>query len=257
MKTETLLLACLAVASMGFAGGIMNAPEATRVANPTVVIDAPEIPDDPSPASTASSFLRDAPRMGQEDAPVVLLVVSDFQCPVCRRAAEPMEDILSNFEEDLVIYFIQNPLKMHKNAMIAAQASVAAHKQGKFWTFHDTLFANQSRLSHGHLEQHARTINLNMVQFANDRVDLEIKGWISRQGAAVSDLGARGTPSFFINGKKTVGWGSQVGIEGQIKREVDATRALLVEGQTVQEAYKSRVEANSENPEVYLRHFGR
>ena len=108
--------------------------------------------------------------MGDEKAPVVLLVVSDFQCPVCRRAAEPMEDILHNFEKDLVIYFIQNPLKMHKNAMIAAQASMAAHKQGKFWSYHDTLFANQARLSHGHLEQHARDANLDMVRFGNDRL---------------------------------------------------------------------------------------
>ena len=101
---------------------------------------------------------------------MVLLVVSDFQCPVCRRAAEPMEDILHNFEKDLVIYFIQNPLKMHKNAMIAAQASMAAHKQGKFWSYHDTLFANQARLSHGHLEQHARDAKI----FSHSHLDFSL-----------------------------------------------------------------------------------
>jgi protein-disulfide isomerase len=257
MKTENLLLACLLVASLGFAGGIVSAPESTQAAAPDQAEGTIAGPDQTSSPESSTTFLKDAPRLGQEDAPVVLLVVSDFQCPVCRRAAEPMEDIVANFKGDLVVYFIQNPLKMHKNAMIAAQASVAAHKQGQFWAFHDTLFANQSRLSHGHLEQHARTTNLDMVRFANDRVDLAIKEWISRQAAAVSELGARGTPSFFINGKKTIGWGSQIGIEGQIKSEVEATKALIAQGQSVVEAYKNRVEANSENAEIYLQHFGR
>ena len=261
MKTENLLLTCLLIASIGFMGGIMTAPETTQ-ADATEETEISEeleeaTEDAEEETSNSSSFLTEAPRMGDEKAPVVLLVVSDFQCPVCRRAAEPMEDILHNFKKDLVIYFIQNPLKMHKNAMIAAQASMAAHKQGKFWSYHDTLFANQARLSHGHLEQHARDANLDMVRFGNDRVDAQTKDLITRQAAAVSELGARGTPSFFINGKKTVGWGSQIGIEGQIKREVDATRALINQGMSVEQAYNNRVKANSENASLYLQHFGR
>ena len=73
---------------------------------------------------------------------------------------------------------------------------MAANEQGKFWPYHDKLFANQQALDRPNLEKYAEELGLNMTKF-KDKVDSDAK-----EGAAV---GATGTPTFFINGTKVVG----------------------------------------------------
>jgi len=183
--------------------------------------------------------------------------VSDFQCPVCRRAAEPMEAISKELGGDVVIYFIQNPLKMHRRAMDAALASNAAAQQGKFWPYHDLLFAEQRRLSDQDLLRHARTLGLDLDRFERDRRDGGHRTRIAKQAALSSELGARGTPAFFITGRKSVGWGSKMGLVSQLRREIQATKRLMAAGATYRDAYNQRVRSNSEKPAVFLKHFGR
>jgi len=78
---------------------------------------------------------------------------------------------------------------------------MAAHKQGKFWEYHDLLFANQKSMTDANFIKWAKELNLDMAKFKKDMADLELEKEILRQQAAMVGLGARGTPAFFLNGK--------------------------------------------------------
>ena len=130
---------------------------------------------------------------------------SDFQCPFCSRAVPDVKEIEDDYKGKVKIAFKQLPLPFHDKAHLAAEAALAANEQGKFWPYHDKLFANQQALDRPSLEKYAEELGLNMGKFKaaldsgkfKDKVDSDAK-----EGAAV---GATGTPTFFINGTKVVG----------------------------------------------------
>jgi protein-disulfide isomerase len=149
--------------------------------------------------------LGDAPVMGPASAPVTLVAFSDFQCPFCSKAVPTLKEIEDQYKGKLKVAFKQMPLPFHDKAHLAAEAALAANEQGKFWQYHDKLFANQQALDRPSLEKYAEELGLNMTKFKSaldsgrfkDKVDSDAK-----EGAAV---GATGTPTFFINGTKLVG----------------------------------------------------
>jgi len=89
------------------------------------------------------------------------------------------------------------PLDMHKNAMGAHIAAVAAEKQGKFWEFHDKLFANQKELTLDAYKRYARELKLDLARFERDLADLENKKKIDADKAEATAMGVTGTPGFF------------------------------------------------------------
>jgi protein-disulfide isomerase len=93
------------------------------------------------------------------------------------------------------------PLDMHKNAMGAHLAAVAAERQGKFWEFHDKLFANQQQLNLDNYKRYARELKLDTARFEKDLADLESKKPIDADKAEAQSLGVTGTPAFFVNGR--------------------------------------------------------
>lgn len=95
------------------------------------------------------------------------------------------------------------PLAMHKNAEPAARAAAAAYQQGKFWEFHDKLFANQKNLNEKSYMKYARELGLDMDKFARDMsvVSTTTKKLIDSDKSEASSLGVTGTPAFFINGR--------------------------------------------------------
>ena len=74
---------------------------------------------------------------------VTIVEYSDFQCPYCSRLAETLHEVVGEHDQDVKLVFKQFPLPMHPQAEPAARAALAAHRQGKFWPFHDKMFANQ------------------------------------------------------------------------------------------------------------------
>jgi protein-disulfide isomerase len=85
--------------------------------------------------------------------------------------------------------------------MPAAVASEAARKQGKFWEFHDKLFANQDKLEPDDLKRYAQEIGLNMARFEKDLVDQDLQKRINDDMAEARTNGVTGTPGFFVNGR--------------------------------------------------------
>ncbi len=98
------------------------------------------------------------------------------------------------------IVFKQQPLSFHKDAYPAAMASLAAHEQGKFWEYHDVLFANAKRLDRASLDQYAKDVGLNMKKFSKAMDTNKFDAQIKRDQAHGAKVGARGTPTSFVNG---------------------------------------------------------
>jgi len=93
------------------------------------------------------------------------------------------------------------PLDMHQNAMSAHLAAAAAEKQGKFWPFHDKLFANQQQLNLDAYKRYAKELGLDVARFEKDLTDPDTKKKIDADKAEAGSLGLTGTPGFFVNGR--------------------------------------------------------
>ncbi len=204
------------------------------------------IPEGTRPATDAS------PAKGPVDAKVILLEVSDFQCPVCKRAYEPLRNLPDDLNGQVRVIFKQNPLEMHRSAMDAAAASMAAARQGKFDAYADILFENQRALSPEELMGHAERLGLDMTRFRKDFEDPALRARAKSEGDAASALGARGTPAFFINGKQQVGWASYEAIKQMATREIDEVDKLIAQGSSVKEARIIRVRTNQPEADQFL-----
>src|SRR6185369_14054253 len=93
---------------------------------------------------------------GPANAKVTVVEFSDFQCPYCSRAATVVDQIKEKYSTRVRFVFRQFPLPMHENARGAAEASLAANAQGKFWEFHTKMFQNQGKLTRDSLEGFAK-----------------------------------------------------------------------------------------------------
>ncbi|MDC0713207.1 thioredoxin domain-containing protein [Stigmatella sp. ncwal1] len=163
---------------------------------------APPPPPEP-PAQKVE--LGTAPAKGPSDAPVTLVAFSDFECPFCSRAANTVKQLEGEYQGKLRVAFKHQPLPRHANAKLAATASLAAHEQGKFWEYHDKLFANQTALDRPALERYAEELKLDMGKFKEALDSNKFDAQISADSAQGQQIGAAGTPTFFVNGRPIVG----------------------------------------------------
>ena len=188
----------------------------------------------------------DAPVKGDADAKVTIVEWSDFQCPFCGRVVPTLEQIEKNYGSDVRMAFKQNPLPMHPNAPYAAKASLAAHKQGKFWQMHDKLFeANNSRgegaLNADKVDQMARDLGLDMEKFKADANSPETAQIIAADQAQAARLGANGTPHFFINGARVSGAMPYDSFKAVIDAQLKRANQALSSGVARRDLYENLV----------------
>src|SRR5215510_6382413 len=192
------------------------------------LVPTPTVPNPDRPVRTTSGKVvvsRDAalpPALGPNPCKVLVTVYSDFQCPVCARATDATHQISEEWPGQVRVEFRQHPLAMHANAENAAVASLAAHRQGKFWEYHDTLFAHQAALDAASLETYAREVGLDLTRFRKDYADPALRTRAREEGALADRLGATGTPAFLVNGRLSVGWGSWQSFRAQVEQELAA-----------------------------------
>jgi protein-disulfide isomerase len=167
-----------------------------------------------------------SPAMGPATAVVKVLVLSDFQCPVCRRVVEPLKEVVRSSGGKVQVVFLHNALTQHSQAGLAALAGIAAFRQGKFWAYHDLLFKDQSRLDRASLVAHARALRLDVARFERDLDDPEASAQVTYERSLAKALDAQGTPGFFVNGKKLVGWGSYGGFKAMVDRALRDAEAV-------------------------------
>ena len=153
--------------------------------------------EDPVPISTAGDPVR-----GPANARVTIVEFSDFQCPYCSVAAPQVLSLVDRYPKDVKVVFKQFPLDMHRQARLAAEASLAAHAQGKFWPMHDRKFANFRQLSRENIVRWAAESGLDGARFAADLDSHKYAAKVEQELNEGMNAGVMGTPSFFINGKR-------------------------------------------------------
>jgi protein-disulfide isomerase len=142
---------------------------------------------------------------GGPNAPVTIVAFSDYQCPFCGRAEGVVNQVMKAYGDKVRLVFRDYPLPMHENAHRAAEAANCAIPQGKFWEYHDKLFANQTDLSDDKLKQYAKDVGLDTSKFEKCLADKTYVAAIEKDMADGAKVGVSGTPAFFINGRMLSG----------------------------------------------------
>ncbi len=160
---------------------------------------------------------------GPKDAPVVMVLFSDFECPVCAEAKAPLEVVYRRFQGELKFVYRHFPLKKHPHAELLAESAEAAGAQGKFWEMHNLLFENQDKLKNlkepqlrQELLRMAQKIGLNGEQFKRDLETQRFRSVVEQDRKDGEALGIDSTPTIFINGRRYTGEGNVEAISAVI-----------------------------------------
>jgi protein-disulfide isomerase len=145
------------------------------------------------------------PARGPAKAPIQIVEFSDFECPFCFRVNPTIAQLFSTYGDRVRLVYRHYPLPNHPNARPAAEAAACANEQGKFWEYHDRLFANQAHLAAGDLKQHAAELGLDAAAFAACVDSRKFQKDVDADMDAAQALGVSGTPHFFINGRPLSG----------------------------------------------------
>jgi protein-disulfide isomerase len=138
---------------------------------------------------------------GDSTAPVTIVEFADYQCPYCKQTEASMKGLLAKYPGQVNPAFRDFPLSsIHPYAQKASEAARCAGKQGKFWEFHDALFADQAKLDEQGLKAAAQTLGLDDNAFASCLASGEFATQVAHDQEDGRKAGIGSTPSFFVNG---------------------------------------------------------
>jgi NhaA family Na+:H+ antiporter len=138
---------------------------------------------------------------GAADAPYVLVMYGDFECPYCTAAQSILARVRSRLDGELRFVFRHLPLdSVHPHARHAAEAAEAAAAQGAFWEMHDALYAAGGRLTDADLVARARGLGLDAERVGRELAEGAHAARVERDLASARALGLSSTPAFFVNG---------------------------------------------------------
>jgi protein-disulfide isomerase len=186
-----------------------------------------------------------SPYLGPAEAVVVVNIFSDFQCPVCRRAADPVKQLVVDFPDRVKVVFRDNALESHGRSKALALAAMAAGKQGKFWKYYDRIFANPRSIDDASLKVAAQDIGLDVAQWEKDIADPKNAERIKETSSWATQLGVPGTPGMFVNGQRQMGWGSYQGLKWMVQREINEAEKLVAAGTPTAEIPAIRIKATA------------
>ena len=168
--------------------------------------------------------LAERPHLGPADARVKVVEFFDYGCPACKQFGPVLKEALAPYIErgQAVLVYKQFPLPSHTDSDEAAQAAVAAGKQGKYEEMHEMLFANQHRHKKRDLDRYAQSIGLDMDQFQKDYAAAKALVVKDVEDGDKSDV--RFTPTTFINGRRWQGPASPEYIRMWIDEELAVNR---------------------------------
>lgn len=260
MKKGNAILTVIFVALVAVGGGYwlgkskltvepQKAPVADAGKQPTAGKQLPP----PIPKTIYQVPVGESPSKGPADALVTIVMFSDFQCPFCSKVTGTIKKIEENYKGKVRFFFKQNPLPFHPNAPLAAEASLAAHDQGKFWEMHDKIFANQQSLDRATFEKYAQELGLDMTKFKAALDNSSHKEVIARDQALAQKVGANGTPSFFLNGRNIRGAYPYESFKTVIDEEIAHAEELIKKGTAAGEVYAAIIKdgiAEAPKPEA-------
>jgi protein-disulfide isomerase len=172
----------------------------------------------------------DSPTLGPKTAPVTIVVFGDFECRFCVRGFEILKSLEEHYADKLRLVYKHNPLPFHSHAYLAARASMAAHAQGKFWAYHDALYATDAQFDENDLLAIAKRLGLQMNQFVKAMNSTALDDRIERDLALGAAVGVTGTPAFFINGRPLEGAMPQLQFRLLIEEELERAEHARASG---------------------------
>ena len=142
------------------------------------------------------------PARGPANAPVVIVEFADFECPFCGALHPTLKQVERNYADKVRFVYRQFPLtNIHPHAQKAAEASLCANEQQRFWEFHDSMFGEQSRLDVASLKQRAQTLGLNTSAFNTCLDSGKQADAIKKDQEDARKMGVSSTPTLSINGR--------------------------------------------------------
>ena len=163
---------------------------------------------------------------GSPKAPVMIVEFSEFQCPYCQSVQPTLAGLLAKYKDQVSISFRDFPLRqIHAQAQQAAEAARCAGEQGKFWEYHDLLFASAGKLDPASMLQHAKSVSLNESAFKACLDGGKFRAAIDQDMQEARKLGVTGTPVFFINGIFISGAKSASAFEKIIESELTVIKS--------------------------------
>lgn len=159
------------------------------------------------PTSKVEVNIEGAPFKGENDAPVVMVEYSDYECPFCGRFySQTLPQIQKEYIDTGKVKLVYKdfPLSFHPNAQKAAESAECARDQKKddgYWNMHDKIFENQQSINVENYKKWAREIGLNGAQFDSCLDSDKFASAVQKDFNEGTEDGVQGTPAFFINGK--------------------------------------------------------
>jgi protein-disulfide isomerase len=143
-----------------------------------------------------------APFKGGEIAPVTIVEFSDFHCPFCKQVLSTLAEIEAQYGDKVKIAFRDFPIdQLHPGSRKGHEAARCANEQGKFWAYHDKLFANAPRASEADLKSYAKEVGLDVVSFESCISAGKYRAAVQKDFDEGRTLGVSSTPTFFVNGR--------------------------------------------------------
>jgi protein-disulfide isomerase len=172
------------------------AKELRAVGKVEVLLAAPKLIR--ADVSTAGAFAKGGPA-----APVTIVEFSDFHCPFCKRVQPVVTQVLQKYGDKVRLVYKDFPLdSLHPQARAASEAARCAGEQGKFWEFHDKIYAGSSESSAATMTRYAKEVAVgDMAKFEACVTSRKYQAVVQRDVAEGVKLGLSGTPGFFINGR--------------------------------------------------------
>lgn len=156
------------------------------------------------PPPVAQNILTEGrPSKGKTDAPLTVVMFSDFQCSHCAAAHPALQRIIAEYGDKIRFVVRDYPLEsIHENAFRAALAAEAANAQGKFFEYIELLYNNQEKLDVESLKKYAAQVGLNQKQFDLDLGSEKFAAVVRRDLADGANYGVAATPTVYVNGVK-------------------------------------------------------
>lgn len=145
---------------------------------------------------------------GKKEANVILVEYGDFQCPACAAYFPLVAQLHQEFGDQIAFVYRHFPLsQIHAQAELAARATEAAGRQGKFWEMHDLIFANQAswagQSNAGEMFlQYTRELKLDLDKYESDLESAEVRERVKNDYQGGLTHGINSTPTFFLNGHR-------------------------------------------------------
>jgi protein-disulfide isomerase len=147
-----------------------------------------------------------APSKGSETAQVTIVKFEDFQCPYCKEVQANYQEVLKRYDGKVRLVHKDLPLdQIHPQARQAAEAARCADDEGRFWEYHDKLYASSPNAAPEDLKSYAKDLGLKQDLFNKCLTSGKYKETIQKDVIEGARLGLRGTPKFFINGRELSG----------------------------------------------------